>query len=136
MGFPHACLIAVGADAADSDRDDCGADDPSCGSKTHFGGGVSASEVVHANLLPLSTHWTRKRPANRQVAGTNDGCARCAWPKSITSASGISAMTAVNFRAHKKSIALSKAQARGIWLRAQKLDTSEPFGDGSAATLA
>jgi uncharacterized protein YcaQ len=45
-------------------------------------------------------------------------------------------MTAAKFRAHKKSIELSKARARRIWLRAQKLDTSAPFGDGFAATQA
>ena len=31
---------------------------------------------------------------------------------------------------------LSKAQARHIWLRAQRLDTAAPFGDGPAATAA
>src|SRR5665647_2892715 len=31
---------------------------------------------------------------------------------------------------------LSKAQARQIWLRAQRLDTRGPFGDGPAATAA
>src|SRR5271157_1594285 len=33
-----------------------------------------------------------------------------------------------------KSITLSKATARHIWLRAQKLDTRAPFGDGAEAT--
>src|SRR6185312_13379554 len=31
---------------------------------------------------------------------------------------------------------LSKAQARRLWLRAQRLDTREPFGAGSQATAA
>lgn len=31
---------------------------------------------------------------------------------------------------------LSKAQARNIWLRAQRLDSAAPFGDGPAATAA
>ena len=38
-------------------------------------------------------------------------------------------------RAHKP-IALSKAAARAIWLRAQRLDAEAPFGDGPAATAA
>ena len=33
-----------------------------------------------------------------------------------------------------KSHPLSKTQARQIWLRAQRLDTRAPFGDGPAAT--
>jgi uncharacterized protein YcaQ len=35
-----------------------------------------------------------------------------------------------------KSVFLSKAQARHIWLRAQRLDISAPFGDGPRATAA
>src|ERR1700759_3002366 len=35
-----------------------------------------------------------------------------------------------------KSIPLSKVEARRIWLRAQRLDTSTPFGDGPQATAA
>src|SRR5512140_78395 len=35
-----------------------------------------------------------------------------------------------------KSHPLSKAEARRIWLRAQRLDTRAPFGDGPAATAA
>src|SRR4051794_13540844 len=35
-----------------------------------------------------------------------------------------------------KSISLSKLEARRIWLRAQRLDTSTPFGDGPEATAA
>jgi uncharacterized protein YcaQ len=35
-----------------------------------------------------------------------------------------------------KSFSLTKAQARQIWLHAQRLDTSEPFGEGSPATAA
>ena len=31
---------------------------------------------------------------------------------------------------------LSKAQARAIWLNAQRLDSRTPFGDGAAATAA
>src|SRR5213592_3184537 len=31
---------------------------------------------------------------------------------------------------------LTKTEARRIWLRAQRLDTSEPFGDGPAAVAA
>src|ERR1700750_2381919 len=31
---------------------------------------------------------------------------------------------------------LTKARARRIWLRAQRLDTSTPFGDGPQATAA
>ncbi len=34
------------------------------------------------------------------------------------------------------TFALTKARARAIWLRAQRLDTSAPFGDGPAATAA
>jgi uncharacterized protein YcaQ len=34
------------------------------------------------------------------------------------------------------SIPVSQSQARAIWLRAQKLDTRAPFGDGPAATTA
>jgi len=33
-------------------------------------------------------------------------------------------------------IELSSAQARRIWLHAQRLDTTEPFGSGPKATLA
>ena len=35
-----------------------------------------------------------------------------------------------------KPFALSKADARRIWLNAQRLDTDAPFGDGPAATRA
>jgi uncharacterized protein YcaQ len=35
-----------------------------------------------------------------------------------------------------KSVSLTKSQARQIWLRAQRLDTRAPFGDGPAATAA
>jgi uncharacterized protein YcaQ len=35
-----------------------------------------------------------------------------------------------------KSVPLTKSQARQIWLRAQRLDTREPFGEGPAATAA
>jgi uncharacterized protein YcaQ len=35
-----------------------------------------------------------------------------------------------------KSVSLTKAAARHIWLRAQRLDTAAPFGDGPAATAA
>jgi hypothetical protein len=35
-----------------------------------------------------------------------------------------------------KSIALTKAEARHIWLRAQRLDSSTPFGEGAPATAA
>src|ERR1700689_4167126 len=35
-----------------------------------------------------------------------------------------------------KSIAITKAQARHIWLHAQRLDVSTPFGEGAAATAA
>ncbi|MGZ3352047.1 MAG: DNA glycosylase AlkZ-like family protein, partial [Xanthobacteraceae bacterium] len=35
-----------------------------------------------------------------------------------------------------KSHSLTKAQARRIWLHAQRLDTRAPFGDGPAATAA
>jgi len=35
-----------------------------------------------------------------------------------------------------KSISLTKAGARRIWLRAQRLDTRAPFGDGAPATAA
>src|SRR3954466_1428667 len=34
------------------------------------------------------------------------------------------------------SFAITRAQARRIWLRAQKLDTPAPFGNGPAATPA
>src|SRR6266567_2418564 len=37
-------------------------------------------------------------------------------------------------RPAKQSFALSKADARRIWLNAQRLDTYAPFGDGPAAT--
>src|SRR5690349_24514470 len=33
-------------------------------------------------------------------------------------------------------VAISQSQARAIWLRAQRLDSSAPFGDGPEATLA
>ena len=36
----------------------------------------------------------------------------------------------------EKSIAITKAQARHIWLHAQRLDVSTPFGEGAAATAA
>jgi uncharacterized protein YcaQ len=36
--------------------------------------------------------------------------------------------------ATSKSVPLTKAQARHIWLRAQRLDASAPFGDGPRAT--
>jgi uncharacterized protein YcaQ len=35
-----------------------------------------------------------------------------------------------------KSISLSKAEARHIWLHAQRLDTTTPFGEGAPATAA
>src|SRR5476651_1824015 len=35
-----------------------------------------------------------------------------------------------------KSHSLTKSQARHIWLRAQRLDTAAPFGDGPQATPA
>ena len=35
-----------------------------------------------------------------------------------------------------KPVALTKAQARRIWLRAQRLDTEAPFGGGPEATCA
>src|ERR1700726_4276347 len=35
-----------------------------------------------------------------------------------------------------KSVPLSKVEARRIWLRAQRLDTPTPFGEGAAATAA
>jgi uncharacterized protein YcaQ len=35
-----------------------------------------------------------------------------------------------------KPVSLTKAAARHIWLRAQRLDTAAPFGDGPAATAA
>ena len=35
-----------------------------------------------------------------------------------------------------KSIPLSKVEARRIWLRAQRLDTPTPFGEGAPATAA
>ena len=31
---------------------------------------------------------------------------------------------------------LTKSEARRIWLRAQRLDTSDPFGEGPEATAA
>src|ERR1043166_2374854 len=36
----------------------------------------------------------------------------------------------------KRPIALSRAQAKRIWLRAQRLDEAAPFGDGPAAVPA
>jgi uncharacterized protein YcaQ len=39
-------------------------------------------------------------------------------------------------RPAKQSFALNKADARRIWLNAQRLDTPAPFGDGPAATRA
>jgi hypothetical protein len=38
-------------------------------------------------------------------------------------------------RTATQSIALTKAHAKGIWLRAQRLDAYAPFGDGPGATL-
>jgi uncharacterized protein YcaQ len=35
-----------------------------------------------------------------------------------------------------KSVSMSKAQARHVWLRAQRLDASAPFGEGPQATAA
>ena len=35
-----------------------------------------------------------------------------------------------------QSVSLTKAQGRRIWLRAQRLDTPAPFGEGPAATAA
>src|SRR5580693_7138038 len=35
-----------------------------------------------------------------------------------------------------KSVPLSKVEARRIWLRAQRLDTATPFGEGAPATAA
>src|SRR5258708_3325503 len=34
------------------------------------------------------------------------------------------------------SVSLTKSEARRIWLRAQRLDTPTPFGEGPAATAA
>ena len=39
-------------------------------------------------------------------------------------------------RTASKSHALTKSQARRIWLRAQRLDSSAPFGGGAEATRA
>src|SRR6185436_6999507 len=39
-------------------------------------------------------------------------------------------------RSNATSIELSPIQGRCIWLRAQRLDTREPFGRGPAATVA
>jgi uncharacterized protein len=39
-------------------------------------------------------------------------------------------------RKGRKPFALAKSRARGIWLRAQRLDESAPFGDGPKATRA
>src|SRR4051812_41244891 len=39
-------------------------------------------------------------------------------------------------RKGRKPFALAKSRARRIWLRAQKLDESAPFGDGPKATRA
>ena len=36
----------------------------------------------------------------------------------------------------RKPVILTPAQARSIWMAAQKLDTSTPFGSGPAATQA
>jgi len=36
----------------------------------------------------------------------------------------------------RKSHSLSRAEARRIWLRAQRLDTPAPFGEGAQATAA
>ena len=36
----------------------------------------------------------------------------------------------------KKPVSLTKHEARRLWLHAQALDASAPFGDGSDATLA
>src|SRR4051812_16297121 len=35
-----------------------------------------------------------------------------------------------------KAVSMTKAEARRIWLRAQRLDTPDPFGEGPAATTA
>ena len=37
-------------------------------------------------------------------------------------------------RTASKPVALTKTRARRIWLRAQRLDESAPFGDGPEAT--
>ena len=39
-------------------------------------------------------------------------------------------------RSAKKAHPLTNGQARRIWLHAQRLDTSAPFGDGPEATRA
>ena len=39
-------------------------------------------------------------------------------------------------RTAAKSLKLSRAEARGVWLGAQRLDTAAPFGAGTAATQA
>ena len=39
-------------------------------------------------------------------------------------------------RIRNKPLPLTKSQARRIWLRAQRLDTTAPFGDGPEATRA
>jgi uncharacterized protein len=39
-------------------------------------------------------------------------------------------------RAPRSPLPLSQAEARRLWLRAQRLDAAAPFGDGPAATLA
>jgi len=39
-------------------------------------------------------------------------------------------------RTAPRSFALTKSQARRIWLRAQRLDEHAPFGDGPEATRA
>src|SRR4051794_5740654 len=40
------------------------------------------------------------------------------------------------FMTASKTVSMSKAQARQLWLRAQRLDARAPFGEGPAATAA
>jgi uncharacterized protein len=61
------------------------------------------------------------------------GCAE-AWSSTPSGCSGTSCGS--TGRLTKPLIQLTSAQARSIWLHAQRLDTSEPFGAGPAATPA
>jgi uncharacterized protein YcaQ len=50
--------------------------------------------------------------------------------------SAIPATPAIAASASASAVSLTQLQARHIWLRAQKLDTAAPFGNGADATLA
>ena len=85
----------------------------------HLGESEAAAAIVKAIEQALAEAKTR----TRDLGGTADTVAA---GKAVAAAPGLMA----------KPVALTKAQARRIWLRAQRLDEAAPFGGGPEATRA